>query len=199
MIGAEIAGLARLMLLTLRNPAEAARLLLALRIGRTHLWPAIALVAILNTLTMALPPGPVLAMPVGEQMVSFSPFAFVLIVGAALVMMVFGVDLAGRMLGGTGSFEGALLLVVWLEGIVIALALIRMPFEALLPEWAPALQWAVLLLELWVLANFINVLHGFGSLGLSALAILVVIIGTILGASTIAALILLLAGGLQNA
>jgi hypothetical protein len=184
-------GLARLLLLTLRAPASAARLLVTLHLSRPVLWQILALVTIVSVLIVALSPGP---MPeagpaAGPQPVQLSPFAYAAILAASLVMLVFALHFTGGALGGTGSFAGALTLVIWLEVLATAVRLVQTVAMFVSPALGGLVSLLGLALLFWTLINFINVLHSFESLGKAVLTLLLAVVGISLGISLILTLI----------
>jgi hypothetical protein len=184
-------GLMRLLMLTVRSPTQAARLLLQLQLSRAVLWQALALVTVVSVLLVAVSPGP---MPdagpaAGPVPMALSPFAYAAILGASLVILVFALHFTGGALGGTGTFAGSLTLVTWLEVLATAVRVVQ-TFAMLL---SPALGGIVSLLGLallfWTLINFINVLHGYENLGKAVLTLVLAVMGISIGLALILSLI----------
>jgi len=184
-------GVLRLLGLTVRAPAEAARLLLSLHLSRGVLWQALALVTILSVLVVALSPGPMpdAGAAGGPEPVALSPFAYATILGASLVMLVFALHFTGSALGGTGSFAGTLTLVVWLEVLATAIRVVQVVALLMAPVLAGIVSIAGLALLFWTLVNFIKVLHGFDTLGRAVLTLLLAIAGLSVGLMLILGLI----------
>jgi cysteine desulfurase/selenocysteine lyase len=72
----------------------------------------------------------------------------------------------GVFFGGTGSFEESALLVIWLQFILICVQVIQIATLFVLPPLAGLITIIAIALYLWLLVNFIAVLHGFTSLGM---------------------------------
>jgi hypothetical protein len=185
------AGMGRLLILTVRAPARAAELLVGLNLSRVVLWQALALVTVVSVLIVAISPGP---MPeagaiAGPQPVVFTPFAYATVLGASLVMLVFALHYTGQAIGGTGSFAATLTLVVWLEVLATAIRVVQAVVYLILPPLGALVSLVGLALLVWTLLNFINVLHGFQSLGRAVLALLLAVVGISLGLALILSLI----------
>jgi hypothetical protein len=184
-------GVMRLLALTVRDPVEAARLLLSLHLSRGVLWQALALVTIVSVLVVALSPGPMpdAATAEGTDALFLSPFAYATILGASLVMLVFALHFTGAALGGSGSFAGTLTLVIWLEVLATAVRVVQVVTLLVAPVAAGIVSIAGLVLLFWTLVNFIRVLHGFDTLGRAILTLLLAIAGMSVGLMLILGLI----------
>lgn len=167
-----------LALRTLKSPREVAGELMHMGIARSHLWSALALAVVLNTLAYQLslvlsPP------PAGVPTFMASPVIFALLVGTGLLLSAFGVTYTGRMLGGTGSLDTILTLLIWLQFLRFGVQLVGLVLMLALPGLAGMLILAASLYGMWLLLNFIDVGHGLdnlmksvGVLVLSGLAIM---------------------------
>jgi hypothetical protein len=184
-------GMLRLLALTLRAPGQAAELLLSLNLSRAVLWQALALVTVVSVLLVALSPGPMPeAGPVaGPEGLTLSPLAYAAILGASLVMLVFALHFTGGAMGGVGSFPGALILVTWLEVVAAAIRVVQTLALTLSPVLGGLVSLVGLGLLFWTLVNFVNVLHGFQSLGRAVLTLLLAVVGISLGVAFILTLI----------
>lgn len=192
---------------SLLRPAEAAPVVLGLRLPRDVLWSALVLVSILAALVTwaqaALVPVPEGALPEAAGPAGFylglSPMSMALMVFALMVMMTFVLHFVGRSLGGQGSFPGALLTVVWTQGAFLVLDLALLAILLILPPLVAVAQIGAILLMGWVLVNFVDRLHGFQSLGRAFLCIVVGFIGLIFGLSLILGVISATAFGMGAA
>lgn len=85
----------------------------------------------------------------------------------------------GGLFGGTGSFAGALTIIVWLNGVMLAIQLVQIVAMMIVPPVAGLVALAALFWLLWAFANFVVELHGFRSpfvvLGVSILTVIVLI------------------------
>jgi hypothetical protein len=172
---------------TVRNPREGATEVLSLGVPREALWPALALVVVLSILfahaTALLVTGEGgVAMPVGPAATGFIQLLL-------LVVMVFAIFWIGRAMGGSGSFEEAILLVAWLQFIMVCLQVIQAVALVLVAPLGGLIGIVGIVLFLWLLTNFIAVLHNFSSLFMVFLMILVSGFGIAFGLAIIMTLI----------
>jgi hypothetical protein len=150
---------------TVLRPQDGARRVLALPYPRALWWQALALVVILGLmmtyLSNALIPAP------ADPMMAFfndAPLVTALIAFGATLAMVICIHRVGRALGGHGSFDGALRLTVWLQAVMLLFNAVQIFFLIALPPFAVLMGFVNIGLTLWLLTNFVAVLHGFKSL-----------------------------------
>jgi hypothetical protein len=172
---------------TVKNPREGATEILSLGVPREALWLALALVVTISILlaqaTSLLVTGEAGAgMPVGPLAMGFVQLLL-------LVLMVFSIFWIGRSFGGSGSFEETILLVTWLQFIMVCLQVVQTVALVILPVFSGLIGIGALVLFLWLLTNFVTVLHGFTSLGKVFVMILVSAFGIAFGLSIILTLI----------
>lgn len=155
---------------TVANPREGAGTVLALGLPRQALWLSFALVIVLSMLLgdilylMAdLPDAGPLTGPLGA-----SPVMMGLLQAGFLWLMAHAITAIGRLFGGTGRFEEALTLIVWLQFIFLCVQVVQLLALVMLPPLAGLITILALGLFLWLLVNFIAALHGFTSLGMVA-------------------------------
>ena len=99
---------------SLRAPREAAERIAALRLPRDVLWTALALVAVLNTFLVLLAIST--SAPTFELPGYFDrPLALYLLITGMTVIYVHTVYWAGLMLGGKGSLNDVLAVVIWFQ------------------------------------------------------------------------------------
>ena len=99
--------------------------------------------------------------------------------GMQLVAIVLGAGLmagVGRMFGGHGRFEDALLLTVWIEVMLLVVQLAQIVLSLALPGLAGILGIIAVALFLWLTVQFTKALHGFTS----GPKVLLVMFGTLL-------------------
>lgn len=80
----------------------------------------------------------------------------------------------GRLFGGTGSFEDALLLTVWIEILLLLVQVVQLGVALVLPGMAGMLGIVAIVLFLWLTVQFTKTLHGFRN----ALKVMLGLIGT---------------------
>ncbi|MFA8442970.1 YIP1 family protein [Yoonia sp.] len=166
---------------SIMEPSDSARKVIDMNIPRDALWMGLALVAVVNVILVVLlqmiSPAPVAFQ---EQGFALSPFGFVAIIGVFLALFVFGVFYAGKIMGGQGSLQGTLAIIVWFQSISLTLEAIQVVLVLISPAIGSIFGLLSLGALIWCFVNFINVLHGFKNLGKAMVAIVLALIGTAL-------------------
>lgn len=159
---------------TVSNPQEGAATVLSIAPARQALWMMFALVVVLSLLLREavflltdLPAGGPIMGPMQSSSLMLG-----LVMAGFLFLTIHAVHRIGRFFGGSGSFEEAALLVIWLQFILICVQVIQIATLFILPPLAGLVTIAAIGLYVWLLVNFIAVLHGFTSLGLVFVATL---------------------------
>ncbi len=168
-----------LALLTLRNPAEAAQIVLQWRVSKEALWTAIALVCvvmtILSTLSNMLIPVPA---PLGA--IVGSPFIYFIIAAGGFIATVHAIYWTGRMMGGQGSIHDLMILLLWLQTLRAAAQVLVLIAMLLAPALAFFIVLFIAAATLWIFVQFISIglhldslLRAFFVLVAGALALIV--------------------------
>lgn len=161
------AGIVELAIMTLTNPAQAARRLLDMRPGREVLWLAFSLAVVLNGLVQ-LGIDQLIPLPEGEVAPVPQPIFLSLLRSAGAMMLSVAAFLfVGRLLGGRATFDDILTLTVWLQFLQIAALLITLIIMIALPFLMLMFLLATALISLYVTLHFLNEAHQFGSLAKS--------------------------------
>jgi hypothetical protein len=167
--------------LTLQDPRQAARALLGEDIPVPARTAGLLLVAVLSAFMISLQAGlqPQPVDPITAFMTT-SPIRTAVVQWFALALTVVLIHNVGRAFGGQGSFADALLIVVWLQLIMLALQALQLLAFLLAPTLGGIIGLASLFLFFWLMTNFVAELHGFASLGLVFLGMIIVTIVTAL-------------------
>lgn len=157
--------LLRLARFTVQRPREGAARVMALNLPIGARWVALGLMVVISTLLVHLS----FSLQPAEVRQFFEeamgrPIQTALLQGGILVISVFVIHGAGRMASGHGRFEDALILVAWLQFILLCLQAVQLVAQLLLPPLADLIGLVGLGLFLWLLTNFVAELHGFSSL-----------------------------------
>lgn len=181
-----------LTMLTLRDPATAARMVIAAGFPRDVLWMLLALVSVANASLVWL--SDVLAGPTPEQVaqmpfqipsIIFSPlFAFVFLSGA-LVITVHVLHWLGSAIGGQGSLDNMLSVLIWLQGLRVIAQIVLLVLILAVPSIAGLFGLGVAILSFWILVHFVNEAAGLGSVFKTVGVLLTAMVGVILGLSFI--------------
>ena len=159
---------------SIQSPREGAAEVLALGIPREAIWLILGTVVVLSvilaevTTLMNASEGPdalggLIGNPIALGMVQF----------IALLSTIGAVYAIGRAFGGTGSIEETSVLIAWLQFIMVCVQVVQTLSFVLIPPVGALIGIAALVLFLWLLTNFVAVLHGFRSLGQVFLMIVV--------------------------
>jgi hypothetical protein len=160
------ARLASLLQLTLRDPQQAARSLLAEGVPVRARTAGLLLVAILSALLASVQvEGRQNLDPFSAFMLA-SPFRAAVFQWGFLAVSVLLIHRVGRMFGGRGSCSDALLVVVWLQVIMLGFQALQLVVAPLAPNFAGLIGLISLVFYLWLMTVFIAELHGFASRGL---------------------------------
>lgn len=153
-----------LLRLTLVDPARGARAVLSLGVPREHHWTlfllAIALSGAVYQATVLIVQPEV---PEGAAMPS--GFMAAAVTGGSIILLSLAIRWIGRLAGGSGGLEDVLLLVIWFQLVLVALQVVELAVMLLVPTLGAVVFYAFLAYVVWVLTNFIAVVHGFTSLG----------------------------------
>lgn len=172
---------------TISNPREGAATILDLHLSVPALRIAFALVVVLSMLlgelVVLVTPPPL------EGAMSLSPVTLGLVQAAFLFVIAHAITLIGRWFGGTGSFEGALSLLIWMQFIFLCVQVLQLLAIMILPPIAGLITILALGLFFWLLVNFIATLHGFTSLGMIFVITILSAFGIIFGLSLILTLL----------
>lgn len=163
-LGDRIRALAQL---TLQNPRQAARVLLAEGVPMRARTAGLLLVAVVSALLASLQVGltPQPLDPLSAFMLA-SPIRAAIVQWLFLALSVVLVHQVGRAFGGRGSFPDALLIVVWLQLLMLALQVLQLVVTFFSPALAGLIGLAGFGVFLWLMTTFIAELHGFTSRGL---------------------------------
>lgn len=177
---------------TVRAPDQAATTVMALPLSRRDIWLAVIAVAALNAVFGGLidliaptPPEAAEAFP----MLVVSPLAQALIIGGLLVLLAHVLTWVGRVMGGQGSIDDMMKLMVWMQFVAMALQAANLVILLALPPLGSLLVLVIVIVMLRVLLGFIKTGHGFETMGNAALVLFASFIGMILGLSFLLVLI----------
>ena len=173
---------------TISDPKTGAEHVLSLNLPRAALWLAFTLMIVLSMILgelVALVLGP----PEDGPLTGQTPVILGLLQGALLFLAVHAITHIGRIFGGTGSFDGALALITWLQFIFIVVQVIQLALALVAPPLAAIVSLLALAGFFWLLSHFIAVLHGFASVGQVFLMTLLSFVGIIFTLSLVLTLL----------
>ncbi|TVS01710.1 MAG: hypothetical protein EA407_11525 [Rhodobacteraceae bacterium] len=143
---------------TLTRPHEAAARLLAMNVPDDARWLGFVIVVVLSVLL-----GQVSVLGMGENGFGGGMLFMAMFQTSVLLGMVVAVQGIGRALGGAGTFPDTLLLIAWLQFVMLVFQLAQIVALFLIPPLFGMIAVAALVVFLWMLTQFVLVLHGFTS------------------------------------
>lgn len=174
--------------LTLQDPRQAVRVLLAEGVPMRARTAGLLLVAVISALlaSLQIQLNPQDLDPVSALMLA-SPFRAAVVQWGFLALSVLLIHRVGRAFGGRGSFPDALLIVVWLQCLTLVLQVLQLVADVIAPPLAGIIGLGGLVLFLWLMTHFIAELHGFRSRGLVFVGMVITAIaaGLVVGVAVI--------------
>ena len=79
----------------------------------------------------------------------------------------------------------AVILIAWLQFIQLLMVALQLVLVVTLPALAPVVEIGAVLLFLWLLVNFVAEMHGFRSLGLVLLGVVVTFVAAVFAMSVL--------------
>ena len=173
---------------TLQNPEAAARSIMQQRFSRTVLLQATLVVVIINAVLLALlwtiaPP------PAEMPLANISPLQFTALNCIGMVVLASALARAGQLFGGTGNFDQALMLLIWLQAVGLMLDVAQIVLLLVSPLVAALFSLAAIFVLLRCFVIFIKVLHKFDGLGRALLTVVIALIGTMFIAGILLAIL----------
>jgi hypothetical protein len=159
---------------TITNPREGAEEVLALGVPRQALWTLLMLVVVLSIILGQITTL-LLTHAAGVVMTGLlsNPLVTGIVQLVLLLATIFAIYFIGRGFGGTGRLDECILLMAWLQFIMVCIQVVQTFFMLFVPPVASLLGIVGLVLFMWLLTNFVAVIHGFRSLAQVFVMILV--------------------------
>lgn len=145
-----------LAVLTLREPYQAAQIILGWKLPNEAIWTAIALVSVVITILSSLS-NLMFPVPAPLSAILGNPFMYFLIAAGGFIATVHAIYWTGRMLGGTGTLEDLMVLFLWLQGLRAAAQVVVLITMMIAPVLASFIVLFVAVATLWVFVHFINI------------------------------------------
>jgi hypothetical protein len=151
---------------SITNPREGAEEVLSLGVPRSALWTLLLLVVVLSSILGQITTFLLAGISGAELSGLFAmPIATGVIQFVVLVGTVYAIHFIGRSFGGTGTLDEALLLIAWLQFVMVCIQVVQSLFMVIAPPIGSVIGIVALALFMWLLTNFVAVIHGFRSLG----------------------------------
>lgn len=107
-----------------------------------------------------------------------SPFLMAGVQAGLLLYSAVAMAFFGRQFGGQGRFADALALMVWIQAIMVGAQLVQTVVMILFPIIGVLMTLALLGVMLWLITLFTAALHGFQSLALTGVGVVLVFFGS---------------------
>lgn len=179
-----------LAVMSVTDPAQAARILMALQLRRETLWTGLALAVVLNTLLFSLS-GVLMPGPTPFPAAFNVPAVYLVLVAGGLLLTVYALYWIGRMLGGKASLDDVMVLVLWLQVLRIAVQIATLVLVLTIPLLALLLVLGASLVGIYITVHFVDQAHRLNSLTRAA----GVLITSVLAMALVLFILLALAGG----
>jgi hypothetical protein len=153
--------------LSIADPEKGGREILALNPPLPARWLALAAAVVLGVVVAYMLP-----LMAGQTEGVLPPFAAVGMQAGVNILAIFLMTHVGRMFGGQGRLEDALLLVAWLQALMIAVQGVQLVVLLILPPLAGLVTILAVALFFWLLTGFVQALHGFPSRPMVLLGVL---------------------------
>lgn len=163
------------------DPRAAYREVRAMDLGRSVMWQILVLLSLGRVLLIGIFDGARFIVPFGTTPIVVSPFAYTMVLIAGFVVMIYMVHYTGRLMGGTGTFDGSMAVAVLLEGLAFALVVVQIVIGWILPGIVGIVGLIALPVMLYCALSYIDELHGFGSMLKAFGMIVLAIVGLSLG------------------
>jgi hypothetical protein len=166
--------LREMVLRTVFAPREVARELLAWNPPDAARWIGLLLVAVVSVMLGTLGEGMMTMLSRGK--IPFENMAFTLAPLQVVIPLIiaFQMGFMGRRFGGQGTFRDALLLTVWMQGVLTLLQAVQVVVMIFFPMTALfAITAMTIALLLYLLTNFTAALHGFENIVATAMGVIV--------------------------
>jgi len=173
---------------TFVQPAEVARYLMSLGYPRTVLWLLVVLVSVLSVLVLAVTQV-LVPVSVDQGGINISPLTYATIIGASLVVLVFALHLVGQVLGGKGSFDEALVLMIWIQFMAVPIQVIQAAFLLIMPALLGLATLGGLAFLIYCLTHFVTQLHRFDSIARGFATLALALVGMVFGLALILSMI----------
>lgn len=180
--------LSHLVVMTLRTPAEAARVLIGLYLSRQTLWMGLVLVAALQTLTLVVM-GYLIPSDFPMSALLDTPLTLFAASVAGLALMVIAMHRIGQQMGGRASLNDILVVMVWLQLLRVAAQVITIALALIVPFLATLVSFAAGLLALYIIVHFIDQAHQLNSIPWSIAVLAISMFITMIGLSVLVLLV----------
>lgn len=175
---------------TLRTPRVAAQQIMAMKLGRDVVWTALFALAALNAIVLHLtlanaPP----AMQAQLPGYTSNPLTIFMLLAGMMVLYFHMLYWSGLSMGGTGNLYDLVALLVWLQVLRTVVQILTLGLTFTLPALAGIVSLVAAVWALWILICFVTEALNLPGIGHAVMALVVSLVGVILGLGTLLALL----------
>jgi hypothetical protein len=174
---------------TVPEPRKVARDVQNVDLARGVLWQVLVFLLVVTTILGVIASVLFPTDPEAFGGLFANPLITGLAQGVISVLTVFGIYWVGRMVGGVGSFEQALLTVIWLHFVLLLIETAILVLGLFAPALAMLLWVMGLVLTFWILSHFIAEMHGFNNAGMVFVGIILTLFAAMIAFSIVLAII----------
>lgn len=171
--------------LSFAEPENGFRAVQALNLPIPARWMLVAVSVVMGVLLAYLLP--VLSGQAGEIP---TPLTATVIQGGMNLLAIWLLAMIGRMFGGTGRFEDAILLVGWLQLMMVGMQAVQVLVMLVLPPLGGLVMILAIAAFFWMFSGFTCALHGFES----RFMVLMATFGTLFAVAFVLSFVLILLG-----
>lgn len=180
---------ANMIVLTVKDPAAAARWVLDGGLPSSQTWLVFLLASALSgffaQIGLILQP-----LPSTPEMMAPNGITMAFMVAGSILILTGAITWIGRAFGGTGTAGEVMRLVTWMQFVMIALQIIQIFAGIISQDLSVLLAWFGIGVMLWMMTHFVTVVHGFGSPGMVFFGI----IGSALGLAVVMSVLIVTVG-----
>jgi hypothetical protein len=126
--------------------------------------------------------------PAGYPSIVTMPLLNFAVIAGGAMLLVHILTWTGRSMGGAGTVESVLTILVWLQAIWLVFDIISFVLILAAPGLALIFVMATAFFSFWIFLNFLSAAHQFDTLWRAFTVLFVSIVGLILGLAVLAAL-----------
>ena len=171
--------------LSIVDPRAAARTVLNLDFSREILWMMALLVVILSVILTYVTMLVAEAVSVSLLGVGQTPLFLAFFMAANMVFLIFALFWTGKILGGTGTINGFIAVVTWLQSLLLMAQVVQSGLSLFSAQLSSVFGLATLFYGLWILIQFITEAHQFPHWGKGFAVLVLAIVGVSAGISLI--------------
>ncbi|HEY0275027.1 MAG TPA: YIP1 family protein [Paenirhodobacter sp.] len=172
-------------LMSLRDPQQAARALLALNLPMPARWMAVGAVVALSATLGTVAELAFMAVTRSGGAPAAAPLVMAALQFGLVLYGAWAMGFFGRIMGGRGGFADALILVTWIEAVLLLAQILQLVLMLVVPALSVIGSIGLILLLFWLLINFTAALNGFTNIAKVGISVVAIFVGSGILAGTL--------------